>query len=418
VAIAGRSAVSRLRKVVAGAERRAAIDAATGAAAAHTLFNLFADMRGPAMKLGQLLAQSGDLLPEAITEALAGLQWSAPPMHGSLMGIQLRLALGRSPKEVFARFEREPFAAASLGQVHRAWLADGTPLAVKVQYPGIERAIASDFAIVEALLAASRAGRGEGGGSRGGGDELRGALDELRSHILGEADYLREAAAMTELRAALGDRGDVEIPRPYPDLSARRVLTMDLLEGVHIRGYLSSGPSQTERDALASRLLDLFFHQALGLGVFHADPHPGNFLLGPGGRVGLVDFGCVKRLAPDFVAQLKALYRIPPDDAVELDRRYRAIGFYGDASPEAEARRRVLLALQKVDAAKYHDDTPFDFGDGAHLRAIAGCLREMARHGATRRDFVLYMRTKLGHYGLFHQLGARVSCRRVLRAYL
>jgi predicted unusual protein kinase regulating ubiquinone biosynthesis (AarF/ABC1/UbiB family) len=409
--IAGRSAAARLRRIGADPARREAIDAEAQAASALALFDTLADLRGPAMKLGQMLAQHGYALPEAYVQRLADLQWSAPPMHGTLARIQFKQALGRYPEEVFARFERVPFAAASLGQVHRAWLADGTPLAVKIQYPGIERAIASDFALVEHAVGAARIG------GRHAAD-VRAAIAELRSHVLAEVDYELEAAAMMELRAGLADRGDLVIPRAYRDLSGTRVLTMDFLEGVHIRDYLAAGPSRAERDAVASRLLDLFFRQALGLGLLHADPHPGNFLFQAEGRIGLVDFGCVKRFDPGFTEQLRALYRIPPGDTVALDRQYRTLGFYDLSMPDVDARRATLLGLQALNGAKFHEDRLFDFGDGEHLRALTACMQAMVRQGLAHRDFVLYMRTKLGLFGLFYQLAARVNCHRVLASHI
>lgn len=409
--IAGRSAAARVRKIGADPARREAIDAETQAAGALALFDTLADLRGPAMKLGQVLAQHGYALPEAYVQRLADLQWSAPPMHGTLARIQFKQALGRFPEEVFERFERVPFAAASLGQVHRAWLPDGTPLAVKIQYPGIERAIASDFALVEHTVGAARIG-----GTHIA--EVRAAIAELRTHVLAEVDYLREAAAMMELRAGLADRGDVMIPRANPELSGTQVLTMDFLDGAHVRDYLAAGPSQAERDAVATQLLDLVFRQALGLGLLHADPHPGNFLFQAEGRIGLVDFGCVKRFEPGFAEQLKVLYRIPPDDTAALDHEYRAFGFYDPALPDADTQRATLLKLQALNGAKFHVDQPFDFGDAAHLQALTECVRAMIRQGLAHRDFVLYMRTKLGLYGLFHQLGARVNCERVLASHI
>jgi aarF domain-containing kinase len=144
--VAGRAALGELRKLGAGSEERQGIDDATREANAEQVFAALAELRGPFLKLGQLLAQQGHELPEPWVRRLTALQRSAPPMHGALVRVQIRSVLDRPPEELFDVFEREPFAAASLGQVHRA-RRGGAELAVKVQYPGIERAIQSDFAL-------------------------------------------------------------------------------------------------------------------------------------------------------------------------------------------------------------------------------------------------------------------------------
>lgn len=409
VGVAGRTALGELRKIGEGPERRQAIDDATREANARQVFQTLADLRGPALKLGQLLSQQGHELPEAWTRRLAALQRSAPPMHGALVRIQVRNELGRLPEELFDTFEREPFAAASLGQVHRA-RRDGDELAVKVQYPGIERAIASDFALLGGLLRTAELAAHR--------PQLDAALDEVRRHIEQEVDYVREADALELFARSLAEQADVRVPRPVRELSGRRVLTMERLEGLHADELLRTGAPREERDRLATRLLELFFLQTLVLGIFQADSHPGNFLFLPDGRLGLLDFGCTKRLSAEFVRDHRRIFLLPPEDEAAHAELYIRLGLLTPGEERFEERLALLLRMLRLDVPRFHTDRPFDFADAAPLRELSACLREALRAGLTHPEFVLYMRAKLGLYSLFHQLGARVSCQQAIRAHL
>ncbi|HLF94256.1 MAG TPA: AarF/ABC1/UbiB kinase family protein [Planctomycetota bacterium] len=406
--VLGRNAIARLRKIGAGEERCRAIDLETHEANAVRIFDAMTRMKGAFMKLGQLLSSQAHALPEPYLRRLAGLQWEAPPMHGTLMRMQFRNELGKEPEEVFAEFEREAFAAASLGQVHRARLKSGEPVAVKIQYPGIDRSIESDFANLKAMLSTIRLSREQYG-------EVWEAVEEVRTHFRREVDYVREAETIGEFRRLLRDRDDVRIPRVYPGVSTRRVLVMEYLEGRHLRDYLRTKPSQAERDDVATRLLDLFFRQALEFALLHADPHPGNYLFLEGGRIGLLDFGCSKRFDRAFVEQHKELFRIPVGDVEALERHAR---FYDPADPRRDEKRAALADMQRTDIAKYHEDRAFDFGNTGHLREVIGGLQRLVRLGLTTPGFALYVRAKIGLYTLFHQLGARVNCHKVLRPYV
>jgi predicted unusual protein kinase regulating ubiquinone biosynthesis (AarF/ABC1/UbiB family) len=408
--VLGRNAVAGIRKLGAGEERRRRIDRETHEANAVRIFDAMTRMKGAFMKLGQLLSLQAHSLPEPYVRRLADLQWEAPPMHGTLMRMQFRNELGKPPEEVFESFEREAFAAASLGQVHRAVLR-GEPVAVKIQYPGIDRSIESDFANLKAMLSTIRLSREQYG-------EVWEAVEEIRRHFHREVDYVQEADTIDEFRRLLRDRGDVALPRVHREASTRRVLTMERLEGLHLRDWLRTKPSQAERDETGTRLLDLFFRQAFDFRLLHADPHPGNYLFMDGGRLGLLDFGCSKRFEREFVEEHKELFRIRIGDAASLEKHYRKFRFYNDRDPRRDAKRDALLEMQKVDIAKYHDPAPFDFGDAGHLREVVAGLRKLAGLGLTTPGFVLYVRAKIGLYHLLHRMGARVPCHKVLRNYV
>jgi predicted unusual protein kinase regulating ubiquinone biosynthesis (AarF/ABC1/UbiB family) len=409
--VLGRNALARIRKIGAGEDRRREIDRETHEANAGRIFDAMSRMRGAFMKLGQLLSLQAHSLPEPYIRRLGELQWEAPPMHGTLMRMQFRNELGKNPEELFESYDREAFAAASLGQVHRARLTSGEEVAVKIQYPGIERTIESDFDSLKAMLSTIRLSREQYG-------EVWEAVEEVRTHFKREVDYVQEADTIEEFRRLLRDREDVRIPRVHRELSTRRVLTMEFLPGKHLRDWLKTHPSQEDRDRAGTKLLDLFFRQSADFGLLHADPHPGNYLFMEGGRIGLLDFGCSKRFDRAFMAEHRKLFSIPVGDGVRLEDHYRKFHLLTDNDPRQGEKRAALLRMQRVDISKYHDDRPFDFSDGAHLKEVLSCLQELARIGLTTPGFVLYLRAKLGLYTLFHQMGARINCHKVLQTYV
>jgi predicted unusual protein kinase regulating ubiquinone biosynthesis (AarF/ABC1/UbiB family) len=409
--VVGRNTLAGIRKIGATEERRREIDRTTHEANALRIFDSMTQMKGAFMKLGQMLSLQAHTLPEPYLRKLEDLQWEAPPMHATLMRMQFRNETGRNPEDVYDAFEREPFAAASLGQVHRARLKSGELVAVKIQYPGIDRSIESDFANLKTMLSTIRLSREQYG-------EVWDAVEEVRSHFHREVDYVQEADTIEEFRRLLRDRDDVRIPRVYRDLSSRRVLTMEFVEGKHLRDYLKAKPAQEERDEIGGRLLDLFFRQAFDFGLLHADPHPGNYLFLEGGRIGLLDFGCSKKFDAAFIKEHRSLFRIPVGDEQALERHCREFGILVDADPLRGERRAALLRMHRLDIARYHEDRVFDFGESRHYKEVMDGFRELIRLGMTTPGYVLYVRAKMGLYHLFHQLGARINCHKVYRKYV
>ncbi len=409
--VVGRNTLAGIRKIGATQERRKEIDRRTHEANAIRIFDSMTQMKGAFMKLGQMLSLQAHTLPEPYLKKLADLQWEAPPMHATLMLMQFRNETGKNPEEVYVDFEREPFAAASLGQVHRARLKTGERVAVKIQYPGIDRSIDSDFANLKAMLSTIRLSREQYG-------EVWDAVEEVRSHFHREVDYVQEADTIEEFRRLLRDRDEVRIPRVYRDLSSRRVLTLEFIEGKHLRDFLKTKPSQGERDAIGERLLDLFFRQSFDFGLLHADPHPGNYLFLEGGRIGLLDFGCSKKFDAAFIQEHRNLFKLPIGDVAALEKHYRVFGILGDADPLRDQKRAALLKIQRLDIARYYEDGIFDFGDEAHYKEVMEGFHDLIRLGVTTPGYVLYVRAKMGLYHLFHQLKARINCHNVYRKYV
>jgi ubiquinone biosynthesis protein len=289
----------------AGLESALPADQRTQGAPAAEAAELADDLEqlGPTyIKLGQLLSTRADILPAAYMEALARLQDRVEPFPGAAAEKIIEDELGVRISRLFATFEREPLAAASLGQVHAATLRDGRRVAVKVQRPGIREQIMDDldaFAEVASFIDEhTEAGRRYG---------LAGMLDEFRTSLLRELDYTREAQNLATLRQNLREYDRIVVPAPIADYTTSRVLTMDFVRGVKITDLPPVRRIELDGVALADALFEAYLKQILVDGVFHADPHPGNVFLTDDDRIALIDLGMVGFVADAMQERLLKL---------------------------------------------------------------------------------------------------------------
>ena len=254
---------------------------------------------GTLIKAGQFASSRPDLLPAAYTEELSSLQDRVPPQPAGIIEAAVARELGRPIEEVFSHFEREPVAAASIAQVHRATLRDGRDVAVKVQYPGIPGLIEADLEALEAIFDAIARLESE--------VRLRPIADYLRWTLPLELDFGREAGAMTGLRRALGHRADVVVPEVVEGMTTERLLVMEFVEGVRISDREALLAAGIDPGKVVETLNDAFAEGLFRRNVLHADPHPGNLLVQPGPdgpRLVLLDHGLTMDLEPSFVAAL------------------------------------------------------------------------------------------------------------------
>jgi predicted unusual protein kinase regulating ubiquinone biosynthesis (AarF/ABC1/UbiB family) len=368
-------------------------------------------LRGPAMKLGQALSLHGDVLPEEIIRELTSLQLAAPPMHPSLVRAQFRASLGRAPEDVYASFEAEPFAAASLGQVHRAVLRDARLVAVKIQYPGIQDAVANDFRWFRAVSKPAQAS----------GHLPVSAIDELEAQIGAETDYRQEAANLAFFAPRLTPLGYATIPTAVGDLSTDRVLTMTRVEGEHLDAFLARRPSQATRDLVGARLFELFYFQVLRVQALHADPHWGNYLFRHDGSIGIVDFGCVKRLEPAFVDGLRQSYLYEgPRDSPAFQRLLRRYYTPHGLTLRPAAMKALMHFSERFYAVVYpprEDAPPFDFGDAAFMNAYIRESQALLRTKGMLPDYLMMARAELGLYSTLLRLKARVPTSAIVRRW-
>jgi predicted unusual protein kinase regulating ubiquinone biosynthesis (AarF/ABC1/UbiB family) len=254
------------------------------------------------IKLGQLLSTRSDLLPQVYLDALSRLRDDVAPLPPGVAEEVVEDELGVRISTAFASFEPEPFGSASLGQVHRATLRDGRPVAVKVQRPGIRRQAIEDMEVIAELAEfldqhsdrAARLGFGA-------------MVEQFRASLLGELDYRREAGNLTVLGEILAGQERIVVPQPVDDYTTSRVLTMEYVEGRSIDSLTSLGRTELDAEGLADQLIGAYLQQVLVHGFFHADPHPGNVLLTRDNRLALVDLGMVARLSPEVQEQLLRL---------------------------------------------------------------------------------------------------------------
>jgi len=289
------------------------------------------------VKLGQLLSSRPDLLPPPYLKALTRLQDKVKPFPFEDVEFTVEAELGTKINKAFSYFEKEPLAAASLGQVHRAALHDGRPVVVKVQRPNIAAQIEEDFAaLAEAAKFLERHTR------LGQRYQLLNILDEFQKTLTHELDYCREAGNMKVLSKALEKFERIKIPQPVDGYTTRRILTMEFIEGTKITELSPLALLDRSGGILAEELFQAYLQQILVDGIFHADPHPGNILLTPDKRIGLLDLGMVGHTSPamqeNLLKLLLAVCEGDSDQAADLAAR---IGSPSLNFQEAEFRRRI-----------------------------------------------------------------------------
>jgi predicted unusual protein kinase regulating ubiquinone biosynthesis (AarF/ABC1/UbiB family) len=255
------------------------------------------DMKGVAMKIGQILSLMNGAVPEGVADRMAELQSNAPPMAPGLVERVIREELGERPRAIFRRLEMEPFAAASIGQVHRGVLADGTAVAVKVQYPGVREAIEHDLANVGLLFGLA--------GMVAKGLDTGPIIRDLEEGIGNELDYRREAANQQRFGAIFAGHPFIVVPRVFPELSTSRILVQEFVAGKPFAAARSL--PQADRDHVAEIIFRFTFGCMHRFGLFQGDPHAGNYLLLPGGRVAFLDYGCVVEFSEERRQQLNAM---------------------------------------------------------------------------------------------------------------
>jgi ubiquinone biosynthesis protein len=297
------------------------------------------------VKLGQVLSGRPDLLPDAYLKALARLQDKVKPFSYDEVNEIVASELGVRISKAFSRFDAEPIAAASLGQVHSAALRDGRRVVVKVQRPNIRRQIADDFDVLEQIAEFVDAHTELGRRYR-----FRAILEEFRVTIQQELDYEREAQNLIALGSNLKKFELIQVPQPVLDYSTRSVLTMEHIEGRKITAVGPMGRLEMNGAPLAEELFKAYLQQVLVDGLFHADPHPGNVFLTDDGRIALLDLGMVGHTTPSMQENLlKLLLAIGEgkgDDVAELLIR---IGQAVEEFDQTEFRRRIgkLVASQQ-----------------------------------------------------------------------
>ena len=288
--------------------------------AATLVYDTATRLEGMLIKACQFLGTRADVLPDEYVEVLSRLQDRVPPRPFNEMARVIERELGQPVDKVFASFDRQPLASASLAQVHHAQLHDGREVAVKIQYPNIAQLVAADLAnltfFVNLLARLER------------NFDLRLIVREAAKYVPLELDFEHEACNAERIRANLSRRTDVIVPEIIRAYSTKRVLVMQYLPGIKVTDVDGLNAAQIDRQEVARILSEIYCHQILIDGFFHADPHPGNLLVRPGPQLVLLDFGLVKDFPPGFqlgVAQLAGA--ILTHDIPRMAEAFHVLGF-------------------------------------------------------------------------------------------
>jgi len=406
----GTLAMHRARRVFASAERREALDTEYELRTAEQVAESLGHMKGALMKLGQMASYLDDALPGPFRDALAQLQADAPPMSADLAASVVEEELGTPPEKVFAEWDPVPIAAASIGQVHRAITHEGVAAAVKVQYPGVSEAIASDLDNADLLFNAL--------GLHFRGFEAGPMVEELRARLVDELDYRLEAAHQEEFGRYYAGHPFIHIPAVLDAYSTGRVLTTELAEGERFAAV--EGWPAEERNLAGETIFRFVFAGIYRLKLFNGDPHPGNYLFRPGGRVTFLDFGLCKRFDDVDLAKMRDLIDgivVRPSPAAFRTAMERA-GFLQPGAPVTDDEVFDYFAhfydLVRLDrdltvGDEYATETVRRFFDSGTPEG------RILRYTNVPPEFVVVQRINLGLYAVLARLRATANWHRIGR---
>ena len=372
------------------------------------MFHRLGYLRGAAAKLGQTLGNLPLLIPEQVADTLDRLHSEAPPMHFALIREVVRNEFGKGVEELFAEFDKEAFAAASLGQVHRARLKTGESVAVKIQYPGIARTIDADFRNLSALLLPLRLGKDW--------ENVKAQFEEIRRMLNQEVDYVQEAESTRRARELFRPEDGIVVPRVHPEYSGKRVLTTEFVEGLHLREYLATNPTQESRNAFGTKMY-VAWARMYSAYTPYADPHSGNYLFLRDGRLGLIDFGCVQHYGPEEREIARLADRMTCDDSSLLPEVVRRVCGVDEGDPELPDYIRMMEASRNWMLEPDNHPGPFDFGDEGHYQRGLDMIALMIRKRTTRSNpmYVYFERSVFGLKALLLRLRAHVDVREIIR---
>ena len=369
-------------------------------------------LRGAALKLGQMLSMdTGLVLPDELTAILGRMRDDARHMPPKQLQTVLNAEWGTGWYSRFARFDVRPFAAASIGQVHRAVTRDGQDLAIKVQYPGVRDSIDSDVDNVATLLRLP--------GMLPRGMDMSPLLAEAKRQLHAEADYLAEAQHLARFGALLTGSDMFVLPKLHAHLCTPQVLAMTYIESVPLDSLVDA--PQAMRDRVATALIDLVLRELFQFGTMQTDPNLANYRYdAKTNRIVLLDFGAVQPIAPDLAADFRALARVALEGGADATRdAMLRIGYFGPTT--APHHQALIQSMFEVAMTPLREDTPFDFGSSDLLQR----LRDMGLAIGNDRELVhvppaatLFLHRKIGGmYLMAAKLRARIALRPMVEGY-
>ena len=373
---------------------------------ASDIYRSLSQLKGSALKIAQMLSMDKNILPKAYVNKFSLSQYNAPPLSGPLIVKTFSKSFGKTPDKLYDHFNIQSRHAASIGQVHEANL-NNKKLAVKVQYPGVKDSISSDLKLVKPF-AFRLLGMNE--------KELNIYIKEVEERLVEETDYELEVRRSIEISKACKELKNVVFPNYYPKLSSPKIITMDWMEGMHLKEFLLTKPSQKLRNKIGQALWDFYNFQQHELREVHADPHPGNFLITPDEKLAVIDFGCIKEIPEDFYkpffgvlvpgvlnnksATIQAFREL---DMIQKDDTEKQIEFYYQAYKEMISLFALPYTSQVFDfsAPEFFEDL-YSYGEK---------ITTMPEFKQPRgvKHFIYINRTNFGLYTILNELGATVK---------
>lgn len=373
---------------------------------ATDIYASLSELKGSALKVAQMLSMDKNLLPTAYVDKFSQSQYNAPPLSGPLIVQTFKKYFGKSPEQIYDKFNLKSTNAASIGQVHEAEL-DGRKLAVKIQYPGVGDSISSDLKLVKPF-AFRLLGMSE--------KELDVYMREVEERLLEETDYELEVRRSIEFSTACANLQNIVFPEYFPTLSSKRIITMSWIEGQHLKEFLATNPSQELRNKIGQALWDFYNFQQHELRAVHADPHPGNFMITGDDKLGVIDFGCIKEMPEDFYYPFFSLTSTNMlDDREETIKAFRELEMIlpKDSPQQVEFYYTQYKQMIGLFAKPYMSNT-FDFGETAFfddLYTFGEQIAKMPEFKQARgvKHFIYLNRTNFGLYNILHELKAEVK---------
>ena len=395
-----RAAVGTSLSVVSGRFRgRGGGMGAADLRAIRKLVTNLGELKGLAMKMGQIMSYIDVSLPPEMRELMALLQTQSQPTSFDRIQETIRADLGDRAEPLLARLDPSPVSVASIGQVHRGTLPDGTEVAVKVLHPGIRDALEADFSFAKIGPVFARLM------APGAGATVKDFIQEMRDRMLEECDYTLEATRQQRFRELVAGDPGVLIPAVHPAWCGPRVLVTSWESGLDLEAFLATEPAQELRDRVGASLFDVYFGTLYRHGLFHADPHPGNYVFRPDGTVVVYDFGCTREFPRDTVRSLARLaHAVAANREGDIRAAFLELGGDIPAGPEAfEHVHRLLRGffMPLLTPGPHVVDGTVSFAMGEVIRD-----KRMLMRLRLPGELLFLFRIRFGLYAVLSRLGA------------
>jgi predicted unusual protein kinase regulating ubiquinone biosynthesis (AarF/ABC1/UbiB family) len=376
---------------------------------AKDIYKGLSQLKGSALKVAQMLSMEKNIIPQAYSKEFSQAQYSVPPLSPPLVKKTFKKYVGKSANEVFDAFDFNSYKAASMGQVHKATIGEKT-LAVKLQYPGVAESISSDLSLVKPFAIKMFNLKGK---------DSEKFFQEVEDKLIEETDYKLELKRSIQISESCIKIDKLVFPKYFKEYSGKKVITMSWIDGDQFSEFINKDPSQEIRNELGQALWNFYMYQMFELKMVHADPHPGNFIITEEGKLGVIDFGCIKVIPKDFH---KPYFQLTQkdflDDAEKFDKNLRKLEILrkDDSPKEAKFFKQIFHEMLSLFSLPFQQEE-FDFSNDNFLDDLSGLGEKYSQDEDLRKangnrgsKHLLYMnRTFFGLYNLLFDLKATVK---------